>query len=124
MLKNLEELKNTPRLRIEGILDLLGTTAYSGWVELLDGFKGTVVFGYNEEGWEHVSVSHINPNKMPTWENMATIKNMFWEKTDTVVQIHPSEGHYFHGFKGRPNILHLWRPVDGDWSIMERGTDK
>lgn len=122
MMKKVEELKNTPNLRIDDTLGMFGQIAYRGYIDLGE-FKGTVVWGYNEDGWEHVSVSHVRPNKMPGWNDMCKVKDMFWDKEDTVVQIHPAESEYFHGFKGRPNVLHLWRPADGDWSIMNRGKD-
>ena len=122
MLKKIEVLKNTPNLRIDEDFTIFGITAYRGFLDLGE-FKGSVVFGYNEDGWEHVSISHVRPNKMPDWNTMCKVKDMFWEKEDTVVQMHPAESEYFHGFKGRPNVLHLWRPVDGDWKIMNRGGD-
>ena len=89
----------------------------------LYGFKGTVVFGFNEDGWEHVSVSHCNKHKLPTWEDMCHVKELFWKADETVVQIHPSEDAYVHGVPGMwedSNVLHLWRPVGGDWNRIEQ----
>lgn len=58
-------------------------------------------------GWEHVSVS-IKGKKMPSWNLMCYIKNLFWDGEDTVVQYHPAKKDYvdFH-----PACLHLWRPT-------------
>ena len=55
-------------------------------------------------GWEHVSVS--TPIRCPTWEEMSYIKNLFWDDTDFVVQMHvPKEDWVsFHEY-----CLHLWR---------------
>lgn len=120
-MKSLEELKNTAHLKIEGKIPcpVKDTDIYCGWIDLYD-FQGSVVFGYNEHGtWEHVSVSHRNKRKMPTWEDMCRIKEMFWGKDVTCVQFHPAESAYVHGVMGEDtNILHLWRPVNGDWSII------
>ena len=51
------------------------------------------------------------------------VKDIFWDAEETVVQIHPKESEYVHsvgvGKEKRENVLHLWRPVGGDWSRME-----
>lgn len=120
-MKTLEELQHTPHLCVQGkmptqIIHDPSAEVYHGWVDIGD-FKGTVVFGFNEHGvWEHVSISHFNKRKLPTWDDMCRIKEMFWGKDVTVVQFHPAEGAYIHSVKGLENVLHLWRPKDGDWS--------
>lgn len=65
-------------------------------------------------GWEHVSVSlkyrkKTKPPRVPTWDEMCRIKDLFWEKNKAVVQFHPAEKDYvnFHKF-----TLHLWRPLE------------
>lgn len=57
-----------------------------------------------QEEWEHVSASLAN--RCPTWDEMAFIKNLFWNPEDTVIQFHPPESQYVnnHSF-----CLHLWR---------------
>ena len=120
-MKTIDELKNTPHLTIQGILPNAPMDAqiYYGWIDLYD-FRGSVVFGYNEHGtWEHVSVSHNNKRKLPSWDDMCRIKEMFWGKDVTVCQFHPAENAYVHGVMGEnTNILHLWRPIDGNWGII------
>ncbi len=66
-------------------------------------------------GWEHVSVS-VRANKMtsdatrcPTWEEMCTIKDLFWDYEDCVVQYHPPKSEYVNM---HPYVLHLWRPTN------------
>jgi len=54
--------------------------------------------------WEHVSVSL--PNRCPTWEEMCFVKDLFWDKTQTVIQFHPPESEYVNNAKF---CLHLWR---------------
>lgn len=60
--------------------------------------------------WEHVSVSW--PDRCPTWDEMCFIKDMFWDKSDWVVQFHPAETDYVNN---HPFCLHLWRPVGGEF---------
>lgn len=58
------------------------------------------------EGWEHVSVSF--ENRTPTWDEMCKIKDIFWDKNDCVMQLHPPESEYVSFAK---HCLHLWRPI-------------
>jgi len=70
-------------------------------------------------GWEHVSVSGHKRVKQgskvrtvpytPSWEEMQGIKDMFFKKSETVIQIHPEES---QSASAHDNTLHLWRPVD------------
>jgi hypothetical protein len=57
--------------------------------------------------WEHVSVS--TKNRTPNWYEMAFIKDLFWDESETVMQLHvpKSEHKNLH-----PHVLHLWRPLD------------
>jgi hypothetical protein len=57
------------------------------------------------EGWDHVSVSLRH--RIPTWQEMNWIKNLFFEDEDCVVQFHPPKSEYINVGK---NVLHLWRP--------------
>ncbi len=71
----------------------------------------------DEMEWEHVSV-RIGYTKyhgkmaerIPTWEEMCAIKDLFWEKSECVMQLHPPEEDYVNC---HPLVLHLWRPMDG-----------
>lgn len=120
-MRNIEELKKTLHLCVTGRLMDNGADRfhiYEGWVDW-PGFKGTVVFGYDEAGlMEHVSVSCMNRRKLPSWDDMAKLKNMFFYPEEMVVQIHPAESRYLHGVNGLDNVLHLWRPMNGDFSIL------
>jgi hypothetical protein len=57
--------------------------------------------------WEHVSVS--TSSRCPTWDEMCWIKDLFFEKHETVVQYHPAESDYVNY---HPFCLHLWRPLN------------
>jgi hypothetical protein len=67
--------------------------------------------------WEHVSVT-LAPTELvhqekarrtPTWEEMAWIKNLFWESHEAVMQLHPPEYDYVNCHK---YCLHLWKPCN------------
>jgi hypothetical protein len=64
------------------------------------------------EGWEHVSVHAYNAQqtkqRIPTWKEMCAVKRLFWDGTDTVMQLHPREADYVNR---HPFVLHLWRPT-------------
>ena len=83
-----------------------------GYITLGNGHKGTFVMGRDEDGMEHVSVQL--QRKLPTWEEMCEIKDIFWSEEEMVVQIHPRKSEYVN----ITEALHLWRPKDGDWSRL------
>lgn len=65
-------------------------------------------------GWEHVSVSKTYGTRLtiPSWNDMCTIKNLFWDDEDCVIQYHPPKSEYVNTC---PYALHLWRPdIDMD----------
>jgi hypothetical protein len=65
------------------------------------------VIASDGEGWEHVSVSL--PNRTPTWAEMDSMKRMFWDDDDCVMQLHPPRADWINN---HPYCLHLWRPVN------------
>lgn len=70
------------------------------------------VMASNGLGWDHVSVSH--KHKIPSWTVMNTIKDMFFEEDETVVQFHPKKSEYINI---HPNCLHLWRKHDQEYEL-------
>lgn len=68
--------------------------------------------GDNEYGWEHVSLHAIEIKKgkrierIPTWEEMCEVKDLFFEEDETVIQFHPAKEEYVND---NPYVLHLWR---------------
>ena len=82
-----------------------------------DGNNGAFEFKHNGRivriiasdgaGWEHVSVS-LEGQKMPGWNLMCQIKDVFWDKEDTVIQYHPAMKDYVNH---HPACFHLWKPV-------------
>jgi len=61
-------------------------------------------------GWEHVSVRATNEkrDRVPTWREMAFIKDLCWDGEDVVVQFHPRKSEYVNC---HTCALHLWRPT-------------
>lgn len=64
------------------------------------------------EGWDHVSVSTWH--RCPTFDELKWIKNLFWEKDETVIHFWPKESEYvnFH-----PYTLHLWKKQGVDYEL-------
>ena len=58
-------------------------------------------------GWEHVSVSCPGFERLPTWEEMALVKDLFWEPDEAVMQLHPPQDNYIDNAP----VLHLWKPI-------------
>lgn len=69
--------------------------------------KGEEYFIIASDGanWEHVSVSH--KTKIPSWNVMCIVKDMFFEDEEVVMQLHPKKSEYINNCK---TCLHLWRP--------------
>lgn len=72
-------------------------------------YKGIdyMVIASDGEGWEHVSVS--SQNRIPSWEVMCKIKELFFEDEEVVIQYHPKKSEYINN---HPNCLHLWKPIN------------
>lgn len=60
-------------------------------------------------GWEHVSVSL--EVRIPTWQEMCYVKELFWDDEETVMQLHPPKSEWINN---HPYVLHLWRPGGPD----------
>ena len=69
--------------------------------------------------WDHVSISITKKTGVPikrtcTWEEMCMIKDIFWDKEDTVIQIHPPEKEYVNKHE---YVLHLWKMQGVDFPL-------
>lgn len=58
----------------------------------------------DDGGWEHVSVS--TKRRVPNWQEMSWVKDMFWDDEECVMQLHPPKSQYVNN---HPYCLHLWR---------------
>lgn len=113
-MKSNEEIMSDKRLLVSKPNPL----TYMGQIKLSSNKSGTVVASRNEDGWEHVSI-RLFKGKLPTWEDMCEVKNIFWGDEEQVVQIHPRKSQYVNIVEA----FHLWRPADGDWKIMNETED-
>lgn len=96
---------------------LLGTGTKSGYIVFPKGKIASVCVGRNEDGMEHVSIQFLNVDRLPKWDEMCYVKDLFWDDEEMVVQIHPKKSEYVN----MTEALHLWRPVDGDFSRLNNG---
>lgn len=88
----------------------------SGIITFPKGQKADVIVGRNENGFEHVSIQMFC-DRLPKWNEMCFVKDMFWNEEEEVVQIHPKKSEYIN----MTESLHLWRPIDGDFSRLNSG---
>ena len=123
-MKTIEQLRLQPRL-------VITDTSIDGgkeWASLSSTRKtqqAFIVFSWGG-GWDHVSVSFNN--RVPTWDEMAEVKRMFFHDNETVIQFHPRTEEYVNY---HPNCLHLWRSQEREaelppwWMIgLKPGTTK
>lgn len=103
-------MKAPKYIRRNTALKIDRATIHGGYGDIKIGtWSGSVIWGTDENGWEHVSVSPYTP-AIPSWDDMCKIKDIFWDEEETVFQIHPPRSKYVNMMK---NCLHLWRPKDG-----------
>ena len=84
--------------------------AFAMGIKRPSGLCVAFVIASDGEGWEHASLTIRQGKKlrMPTWDDMCAIKDLFWDADDCVVQFHPPESAYI---SNHPTCLHLWRPT-------------
>lgn len=103
-MRRMRELRRNERLKVRdgSIHGGYGEVTINGWI-------GSVVWGNDEDGWEHVSVSPYNESVTPSWDDMCQVKDIFFDDEEIAIQIHPKKSEYVNAMK---NCLHLWRPKD------------
>ena len=102
-MRNLPEL-NKHRLQVPGYV--LGGATEGAFKFRING-NNYFVIASSDYGWEHVSVSC--PSKIPTWDIMCKIKDLFFYDDEVVMQLHPKKEDYVNN---HPNCLHMWRPTN------------
>jgi hypothetical protein len=104
-MKSLYRIKQHPQVEVLQ----LGIDGGAAHVRLQPGKKAPAVVVFSHGGgWEHVSVSYRH--RVPTWEEMCQVKDIFWDEDACVVQYHPPKADYINQ---HPYCLHLWRPTKG-----------
>ena len=58
-------------------------------------------------GWEHLCISH--KNKIPSWNTMQEMKELFFEPEEVCFQLHPANSEYINNHE---YCLHIWRPLE------------
>ena len=109
-------MRHAPIVQIEGCRVREGPLASS----TADGNNGAFLFQIGATNlrvivsdggsWDHVSVS--TSCRCPTWEEMVTMKRLFFRDNEIAIQYHPMESDYVNE---HPYTLHLWRPQD--WEV-------
>ena len=102
-MRDLEEIKKNGYLKIKR--------------EGQDGFGGTF---YDKKtrcnlnfimswgaGFEHCSVSM--PTRCPSWEQMCSMKELFWRDDECCMELHPPKANYVNN---HPYCLHIWKPIN------------
>ncbi len=69
--------------------------------------KGMTVIWSYAGGWEHISID--GKHRMPTWEEMCQLKDMFFTEEECCVQYHPPKSEYVNNI---PYCLHIWKPIE------------
>ena len=105
-MKTINELKETNRLAIIKQGED-GGQAIAHLSSSKKEIPAGIIFS-NGGGWDHVSVSFYN--RVPTWDEMCEVKNMFFYPEEACVQYHPAESEYVNTFA---YCLHIWRKQDG-----------
>ncbi len=102
-MKSMTEIRMLPRTQI--IAE--EPAGFKASVTLLSSTKSrpATVIGSWSCWWDHVSVSF--PNRLPTWDEMAEIKRMFFKPDEVCVEFHPLEEEYVNLHR---YCLHIWRP--------------
>lgn len=89
-------------------------------IKLPDCGTCSVIWTRYDEEWEHVSVSPRHKFKIPTWDDMCILKDIFFGDEEEVYQIHPPKSRYVNITE---NCLHLWKPIQPDGVIKGRFRD-
>lgn len=88
---------------------------FGGLIKLPDCGTCSVVWSENENGWNHVSVSPKHKFKIPSWDDMCVLKDIFFYDEEEAYQIHPKRSEYVNL---QSNCLHLWKPIGHEISDL------
>lgn len=112
-MRTYEEIINNDRIFQVSRMGILNCA----FIKLTDAGTCSVIWSDNEEGWEHVSISPKKRYKMPSWNDMCQLKDIFFSDDEEALQIHPKGNEYINI---QENCLHLWKPKGVDiMSILD-----
>lgn len=85
--------------------------AYQRWYVSTTGLRVCLTADLELDGllWLHVSVSHRG-GRLPTWSEMALVKDLFCGRERTAYQVHPPSSQHVNIHR---SCLHLWCCIDG-----------
>lgn len=106
-MKTLDDITKSERVFNVDRMGLLNI----GFIKLTDAGTCTVIWSEDENGWEHVSISPKKRFKLPTWNDMSQVKDIFFNENEEVLQLHPKKSEYVDV---KDNCLHLWKPKGVD----------
>lgn len=98
-MKTLEEIKATGRVAI----DKQTADGFSGVIQF-PRWQGSLICSWSG-GWDHVSVAPFRRGYVPTWDDMAWLKDLFFREDEAAIQVHPPKAEYVNNLS---NCLHLW----------------
>ena len=115
-------MKTLKHIRRSALLHIHAADIHGGIGSVTIGdWTGSVVWGTDEDGWEHVSVSPYDKSITPSWDDMCKLKDIFWGDEEMAIQIHPKKSQYVNMVE---NCLHLWAPKDARLREMLEGITK
>lgn len=84
---------------------------FSKWYMTQDGLRvcASMARERDQRRWLHVSVSR--EDRLPTWEDLKTVKDIIVGPEATALQVLPPKSKYVNK---HPFCLHLWACLDGD----------
>lgn len=106
-MRNLEKL-NRYREPLKGYMG----NDHEGCFKIFLNGRAFFVVASTGGSWDHVSVSVKNNKRCPTWEEMKSIKEMFFNPDEWAVQYNPPCNENVDVCK---NCLHLWRPQNQEF---------
>lgn len=109
-MRDIKTLTREYNATLWGIRREIASDSYFGYISLPDCGTCTVIWGYNESGYEHVSVAPKRKWVIPTWDDMTVLKSVFFDDDEEAYQIMPKGSEYVNL---KTNCLHLWRPKNG-----------
>lgn len=104
----MKDLNYLNEFRIDLFGDGMLGDEYNGAFKIIIKGEKYKVVASNGRGWEHVSISPANSHKIPSWNVMCILKDMFFNEEEVVMQLHPKKSEYINNMN---TCLHLWKPI-------------
>jgi hypothetical protein len=81
------------------------------WFSSGDGLRVIMTAAVERDGKRWIHVSFSRPNRLPSWDDLRKVKDVFLGNDRLAVQIQPRKKDYVNH---HPYTLHLWSCLDGD----------